>query len=204
MGLFLAMESWDPTRSQDFKTFATGHIRNKMLNYRHKHSTILTVPGNVSKGHYNLKRLINAYLKEGLDWEESFQRAMKSDDPEDNEERRKIRSYIHNLAQNAHQSYEKFTGLAALLLGREEVPFELVMQVPAPQMKEHLLLPKDLSPMQRRALELRLDGLVYREIAEQLYEEGFSSQVASRQAIAQLLRNAEKRCQELMTYQDMP
>lgn len=207
IGLVIADREFDETRSSNFHSYAVSRMKHKMYEYCIANESPIYVPTHIAKASSYVKQmrvLLNSepvFIETGTPADEVIlinihetEKCLKESKLHDlREMKRKLKS----IATNSKMSYERLARMAlesiSLMVSDDvlsKVPKEATMDeyVFGKEVDEKLL--KLVGEKKFIALTMRSNDWNYREIAEYLFELGYSNrqgEVVSRQAIKGML-----------------
>lgn len=224
IGLIMADRDFDPSRSNDFHTYAIYRMKGKMYEYCIGNESPIYVPTHVAKAASYVKQMRRLLEKEPhlsgveTDPEEIIKvekhKLEKQFLDSTKEDLKELKRKLGRIALNSKMEYEKLAGLAIKSLSLI-VSDEVLLKIPGDvddindsvlggEVKEQL--EELLGPKKFLVLELRAQDWTYREIAEKLFALGYKNKengVISRQAVKGILDDTIKTIKKSKFYRNI-
>lgn len=218
VGLVIAGDNFDESRSEDFRTYAITRMRGKMYEYGIRNDTLISIPTHVAKAVSYVRQISKLLDKELPDDKDGIKLELLKNRRCPTLEKKlsvgalekldSLKQRLENIARNSKISYETLAGLAIDSLSSivaEDSLFKHSVDEPDGELNaiDNQLMKNleiALGEKQFFVVRLRLLGCSYREIAEKLSEAGYKNSKGkqiSRQAVKGILDSARKTIKEL-------
>lgn len=212
VGLMEAVESFDPSRSDNFGAHAKIRICARMFEYSISERSVLHVPINIAKASTYVELMYNLLDSEAILFTNDvdpmeviqvFNHPIEKELPETVRHRLiDLKRKFNNLAGNSLTEYSVLVSRALMgmtthesdaILEQEEtcapscdnLEKEVIIREKRDRIKEQV------PPKQYRAVELRFMGYNYEEIADKLYEEKLTENKVSRTAVRNMIESTK-------------
>jgi RNA polymerase sigma factor (sigma-70 family) len=224
IGLMMADRDFDPTRSEDFHTYAIYRMKGKMYEYCIGNESPIYVPTHVAKAASYVKQMRRLLEREPA----LGQSEVDPDDvirvskhkieanflPTTRVDLKELKRKLGRIAINSKMEYEKLSDLAIKSLSLI-VSDEVLMKVPddaddindlvlTGEMKSYLK--EHLGEKKYAVIEMRFEKWTYSDIAEKLYTMGYKNKeggVISRQAVKGIFDDTLKTIRKSKFYKNI-